>query len=63
MFEKKCEYCDSKILKGKEVKEIVKVPELTGFRERPFCSEEHACKYLVEVRGTKRTKFCPSCPI
>jgi len=63
MFGKKCEYCDVKIEKGKEVIENVKVPELTGFRERPFCSGEHACRYMEEIKGTKRTKFCPSCPV
>jgi len=63
LFSKRCEFCDGKIDKGKEVVALVKVPEFTGFRERPFCSCDHAEEYSLKVTGTKRTRFCPSCPI
>ena len=63
MFEKKCTYCKTKIPKGKEILEDVKVPEFTEIKTCPFCTEEHAKKYQCEITGTKRTRFCPSCPI
>ena len=63
LFQKKCEYCRMKIDKGKEVVEAVKVPELTGTRSRFFCSEKHAEKYKLEVKGTPRRNFCPSCGV
>ena len=63
LFSKKCELCGIKIDRGKEVVAIVKIPEFSGMRERPFCSEEHADKYWCEIKGTKRTRFCPTCPI
>jgi hypothetical protein len=62
-FRKTCELCGEKIEKGKEVLADVKVPEFKGFSERSFCSCEHAEKYIFEVKGTKRTKFCPTCAI
>jgi len=63
LFSKKCEFCDGKIEKGKEVNADVKVPEFVGLRARPFCSCECAEEYSLKVTGTKRTKFCPSCPV
>jgi hypothetical protein len=63
LFQKKCEYCNKKIKKGTGVVASVKVPEFTGWRERNFCSCEHADRYVEEVRGTKRTKFCPTCVV
>ena len=42
LFKKKCEYCQAKIEKGKELWEGVKVPEFKGVRLKPFCSKEHA---------------------
>jgi len=63
LLRKKCELCGLKIDKGKEVIENVKVPEYKGFLERPFCSEDHAHAYDKCIKGTKRTRFCPSCPI
>jgi len=62
-FRKTCEFCGEKIKKGREVIAEVKVPEFKGFIERAFCSCEHAERYSLEVTGTKRTKFCPTCPI
>jgi len=63
LFKKSCEYCGSKIDKGIGVVANVKVPEFTGFRERPFCCIEHAEEYSLKVIGTKRTKFCPCCGV
>lgn len=48
-FAKKCEYCRTKIEKGKEVKRDVKVPEYIGTHPKNFCSEEHANKYKQEL--------------
>lgn len=62
-FSKECEYCKVKLEKGSEFSADVKVPEFKGFKEMPFCSCEHAEKYVLEVKGTKRTRFCPSCPV
>jgi len=61
LFKKKCEYCRTKIEKGKEVVDEVKVPELTGIRDRPFCSEKE--RYKEEVKSTPRRNFCPSCGV
>lgn len=48
-FGKKCEYCRTKIEKGKEIKRNVKVPGYIGTRPRDFCTEEHAKKYEQEA--------------
>jgi hypothetical protein len=63
LFNKKCELCGTKITRGREVKKAVKVPEFKGFREKDFCDEEHAEIYANEVKGTKRTRYCPSCGV
>lgn len=63
LFKKKCQYCGSKIEKGKEVFEKVKVPEFTGVCLRPFCSKEHAELYQKNIKGTQRRNFCPSCGV
>jgi len=63
LFAKKCEYCKTKIEKNGEVVADVKVPEFRGFRAVSFCSQEHVDRYRIEVKGTKRTKFCPSCGV
>jgi hypothetical protein len=63
LFRQKCEYCGEKIDRGKEIVAEVKVPEFKGMRDMPFCSCEHVDKYWEEVKGTKRTRFCPSCPV
>lgn len=49
LFAKKCEYCKTKIEKGKEVRKNVKVPIYVGTRPRNFCCEEHADKYEKEI--------------
>ena len=63
LLKKKCFYCGTKIEKGKEVFEEVKVPEFTGTCLKAFCSEEHAELYKKNVKGTKRTSFCPRCGV
>lgn len=63
LLRKKCELCGIKIDRGKEFVEHVKVPEFKGFIERPFCNKDHASYYDKCVKGTKRTRFCSSCPI
>lgn len=49
LFAKKCEYCRTKIEKGKEVKRNVKVPGYVGTHPKNFCCEEHARKYEQEI--------------
>lgn len=49
LFAKKCEYCKTKIEKGKEVKKGVKVSGYVGTRPKNFCCEEHASKYEQEL--------------
>ncbi len=61
LFKKKCKYCGSKIDKGKEVWKEVKVPEFTGTRSMPFCSEEHAEAYEKYFIGTPSRSSCPYC--
>jgi len=61
LFKKRCTYCKKKIEKGEEVWEEVKVPEFSGRCLQPFCSEEHAEFYKKNVKGTKRTSYCPRC--
>jgi len=63
LFKKRCEYCKVKIDKGKEVTEVVDIPELVGPRSKPFCCKEHAQKFKCEIVATPRTSFCPSCPV
>ncbi|MFA5856329.1 MAG: hypothetical protein WC867_03160 [Candidatus Pacearchaeota archaeon] len=63
LFKQKCQYCSNKIERGKEIIELVKVPEFTGLREKPFCSKEHAHLYKDYVIGTPRTSYCPSCGV
>ncbi|MFQ5531354.1 MAG: hypothetical protein ACE5ES_01935 [Candidatus Nanoarchaeia archaeon] len=63
IFKKKCEYCKKQIEKGCEVKKKVKVPEFKGLVFMPFCSKEHAEQYKLEITGTKRTSYCPSCGV
>ncbi len=61
LFKKKCKYCGSKIDKGKEVWKEVKIPEFTGNRLMPFCSEEHAESYEKYVTGTPSRSSCLRC--
>ncbi len=61
LFKKKCKYCGSKIEKGKEIWKEVKIPEFTGARLMPFCSEEHAELYGKYITGTHTRNSCPSC--
>jgi ribosomal protein L24E len=61
LFKKKCKYCGSKIEKGKEVLREVKVPEFTGTRLMPFCSEEHAELYEKHIIGTPSRSSCLNC--
>ena len=63
LFKKKCAYCGNKIEKGEGVLEEVKVPELTGTHLRTFCSREHAELYKKNIKGTKRTSYCPRCGV
>ncbi len=61
LFKKKCTYCGSKINKGEEIWEEVKIPEFTQICLQPFCSEEHAELFKKNIKGTKRTSYCPRC--
>jgi len=61
LFKKKCTYCKEKINKGEVVWREVKIPEFRETRLQPFCSEEHAELYKKNVKGTKRTNYCPRC--
>jgi len=63
LFKKRCTYCEEKINKGEEIWEEVKVPEFTGMRLLPFCSKEHVEFYKKNIKGTKRTKYCPRCGV
>ncbi len=63
LFKKKCQYCGSKIEKGKEVFEKVKVPEFKDKVKKPFCSKEHAELYQKNIKGTPRRNFCPRCGV
>ncbi len=49
LFAKKCEYCRTKIEKGKEVKRDVKIPGYIGTYSKNFCCKEHAGKYELEI--------------
>ncbi len=49
LFAKKCEYCRTKIEKGKEVKKDVKIPGYVGTHPKNFCCDEHASKYEQEI--------------
>ena len=49
LFAKKCEYCRTKIAKGKEVKKDVKIPGYIGTHSKNFCCEEHIDKYGLEM--------------
>ena len=61
LFKKKCAYCGSKINKGKEIFEEVKVPEFTGICLRAFCSKEHVELYKKNIKGTCSKSVCPFC--
>ena len=61
LFRKKCNYCGSKIEKGKEVFKEVKVPEFKEKVKRAFCSQEHAELYKKYVKGTPSANSCPYC--
>ena len=49
LFRKKCEYCNNKIDRGKEVKRNVKIIGFVGTHPKYFCCEEHANRYEKEV--------------
>jgi hypothetical protein len=49
MFKKKCVYCKTKIEKGKEIFQDVKVPGLIGTRKKEFCCKKHVNNYEKEV--------------
>ena len=49
LFRKKCEYCKSKIEKGREVYRDVKVPGYLGTKKKAILSDEHADSYEKEV--------------
>ena len=61
IFKKKCSYCGTKIKKGEEVFEKVKIPEFTGLKIKPFCSKEHANLYKKCIKGTPSGSSCPYC--
>jgi len=63
LLKKRCAYCKEKINKGEEIWEKVKVPEFRELCLLPFCTEEHAEFYKKNIKGTKRTKYCPRCGI
>ncbi len=57
LFSKKCEYCRTKIEKGKEIKKDVKVSGYVGTHPKNFCCEEHANQYERELEEyTKKTR-------
>ena len=60
LFKSRCDLCGEKIPKGQEVFKEVKVPEFSEVKKRPFCSEDHVNTFQYEVKGTKRTSYCPS---
>jgi len=49
LFAKKCEYCRTKIEKGKEIRKDVKVPGYVGTHPKNFCCGEHTNKYEYEM--------------
>lgn len=56
-FRKKCEYCRTRVEKGKEINRNVKVPGFIGTYPRYFCCEEHANNYEKEIEElTKQSK-------
>lgn len=63
LFAKKCEYCRTKIEKGKEIKKDVKIPGYVGTHVKNFCCEEHIGKYEKEVEEylTKPRKSSRGC--
>ncbi len=62
LFKRKCEYCRTKIDKGKEVRRDVKVPGYIGTHPRNFCCEGHAEKYEKEVEECiKKTQKSACC--
>ena len=60
LFSKKCEYCGSRVEKGKEIFRDVKIPGFIGTRQRAFCCSEHANSYEKEIEkaGKKSGKSC-----
>jgi len=63
LFKTRCDLCGEKISKGKEILKEVKIPEFSELKKRSFCSEGHANAFKYEVKGTKRTNYCPSCGV
>ena len=61
LFKKKCQYCGTKIEKGKEIFTEVKIPEFKNKKIKPFCSEEHARLYKEYSKNIKKIGFCPNC--
>ncbi len=61
LFRKKCNYCGSKIEKGKELFREVKVPEFKEKVKRAFCNLEHIELYEKYVKGTPSRSSCPYC--
>ena len=63
LFNKKCEYCRTKIEKEKEIIRDVKVLGHIGTYPKNFCSNEHANKYEQELeeypkQGNKKRGCC-----
>lgn len=61
LFKKKCRLCKLKIDKGKEVWEVVKLPEFSVLKNQPFCSEDHAEMFKRCVIGTPAKSSCMNC--
>lgn len=62
LFSKKCEYCRTKIEKGKEIKKDIKIPGYIGTYPKNFCSEEHAKRYEQELEEyTKKPRRSGGC--
>lgn len=55
LFRKKCEYCKSKIDRGKEIFRDVKDPVFIGTKEKSFCSFDHADYYEEESMNAKKS--------
>jgi hypothetical protein len=62
LFAKKCDYCRTKIEKGKEIKKGVKIPGYVGTHPKNFCCEEHADEYQQEIeKEMKKPKSSGGC--
>ncbi len=62
LFAKKCEYCRTKIEKGKEIRKDIKIPGYVGTSPKDFCCSEHANKYEQEMKNyAKKPKKSGGC--